>query len=227
MRETELYGPVKAFLEQQGYAVKAEINDCDVVAVRGGEAPVIVELKLSMSLALLLQGVDRLAISDAVYVAVPAGKGKRWRGQVRDVGKLCRRLGLGFMSVRLGDKPVVEVHLDPVPYQPRKLKRRRDALLREFQQRIGDPNTGGQVRQQMMTAYRQDALRIAIYLEAKGTGKPAELARALGLGNAGSILQKNHYGWFERVSRGVYGVSGQGRLALEGYGDALGPLREG
>ena len=59
MRETELYAPVKAFLEAQGYKVKSEVKGCDVVAVRDGAEPVIVELKLQLSLALLLQGVDR------------------------------------------------------------------------------------------------------------------------------------------------------------------------
>ena len=75
MRETELYAPVKAFLESQGYEVKAEVHDCDLVAIRGEEEPVIVELKTTLSLALLMQGVDRQAISDWVYLAVPVGKG--------------------------------------------------------------------------------------------------------------------------------------------------------
>jgi hypothetical protein len=58
--EADLYPAVKAFLEAQGYDVKGEIRGCDVVATRGEESPVIVELKLAFSLALLLQGVDRL-----------------------------------------------------------------------------------------------------------------------------------------------------------------------
>ena len=44
MREDALYPPVKAFLEAQGYAVKGEVNGCDVVAIRDREPPVIVEL---------------------------------------------------------------------------------------------------------------------------------------------------------------------------------------
>ena len=35
MREHDLYPPVKAFLEAPGYAVKGEIDSCDVVAIRG------------------------------------------------------------------------------------------------------------------------------------------------------------------------------------------------
>src|SRR3546814_747502 len=63
-REEDLYEPVKAFLDGQGYAVKAEIRGCDLVARRGEEPPVIVELKQAFQLALLLQGVDRLARSE-------------------------------------------------------------------------------------------------------------------------------------------------------------------
>ena len=44
MRERSLYPPVKSFLEAQGYEVKGEVNGCDLVAIRGEEAPVIVEL---------------------------------------------------------------------------------------------------------------------------------------------------------------------------------------
>jgi hypothetical protein len=75
MAETDLYRPVKQFLEAQGYAVKGEIGPCDVVAVRGGEAPVVVELKERLSLSLILQAVDRLTVSDTVYVAFRIGKG--------------------------------------------------------------------------------------------------------------------------------------------------------
>src|SRR5207247_10293779 len=96
-RESDLYPAVKAFLEGQGYDVKGEIRDCDIVAARGDEPPVIVELKLAFNLALVLQGVDRLALTDRVYLAVARPPSRRaasafvYRGGVR---KLCRRLGL-------------------------------------------------------------------------------------------------------------------------------------
>ncbi|GGA05225.1 DUF2161 domain-containing phosphodiesterase [Neptunicoccus cionae] len=222
MRETDLYEPVKAFLEGQGYEVKAEVRDCDVVAVRGGEDPVVVELKLQLSLALLMQGVDRQAITDAVYVAVPAGKTARWRGQVKDAVRLCRRLGLGLMSVRNG---AVLVHVDPGPYAPRKMKRRRELLLKEFQNRVGDPNTGGQTKRKIITAYRQDALRLALHLSVAGTVKPAVARKELGVVKAAAILQSDHYGWFERVERGVYTLRPIGAEALETYADVVALLK--
>ena len=44
MPEAELYGPIKLFLEAQGYVVKGEIGACDVMAVKGDEGPVVVEV---------------------------------------------------------------------------------------------------------------------------------------------------------------------------------------
>src|SRR5512137_2934537 len=69
--EDMLYRPVKRFLERQGYEVKGEVCGCDLVGRRGDEPAVIVELKLRFNLTLLLQGVDRLALSERVYLAVP------------------------------------------------------------------------------------------------------------------------------------------------------------
>src|SRR3546814_8044513 len=85
MRETDLAAPVVAFLAGQGYAVKSEVGACDLVAVRDGEPPVVVELKRRFSLDLLLQGVDRLAMTDAVYLAFPADSaGDAWKRRRSD-----------------------------------------------------------------------------------------------------------------------------------------------
>jgi hypothetical protein len=111
--ETDLYPPVKRFLEGQGYTVKAEIGACDVMAVRGADVPVIVELKTGFTLALLYQAIDRQKVTDLVYVCVPEPK----KGIGRDDVVLCRRLGLGLLVVKNG---WVEAHLDPAPYVPRK-----------------------------------------------------------------------------------------------------------
>ena len=110
MRETDLYPPVKAFLEAQGYAVKGEVDGCDLVAVRGDEPPVIVELKAGFSLPLVFQGIARQGLTDNVYLAVPPFSGRTTRR--RDALALCRRLGLGLLAVRLKPAPFVEALLD-------------------------------------------------------------------------------------------------------------------
>ena len=213
MRETDLYPPIKSLLEGQGYCVKAEIGAADVVAVRGDEPPVVVELKTGFSLALFHQCIARQAISDDVYLAVPRLAGKRFAKSLKGNVTLARRLGLGVITVRLSDG-LVEVHCDPAPYQPRKSKKRRNALLREFAKRKGDPNEGGQTRAGLITAYRQDATKIAVYLFEAGASKGAEVARETGVVNATRIMRDDHYNWFEKVATGVYGLTALGAEAV-------------
>lgn len=223
-REEDLYEPVKAFLEGQGYAVKAEVRGCDLVARRGTEPPVIVELKKSFNLALLLQGVDRLTISEQVYLAfaVPA-KAMTWRRDRKSVLKLCRRVGLGLLMVHPA-KNLVEPLLDPLPYQPRPNRKRQALLLKEFAQRVGDPNTGGQSRRPIVTAYRQNALRCAALLNTQGPTKAAAIAEGARVETAGTLLRRDVYGWFLRVERGVYDLSPKGREALTLYADVVDEL---
>jgi hypothetical protein len=217
--ETSLYAPVKAFLEGQGYTVKGEIGRCDVVARRGDEAPVIIELKTSLNLELLMQGVERLSLSDAVYLAVPS-RGGTSAVFDRRLHKLLRRLGLGLLLVHPPTKrgQIVEAILDPLPYAPRRNKRRTGRLLGEFARRVGDPNSGGSTgRVKLVTAYRQEALRVVSVLQARGPRKPAVLRIEAEAPNAGRILLDDVYGWFERVERGIYTIRPAGVQALSIY----------
>lgn len=221
LRETDLYPPIKAFLEDQGYVVKSEVGAADVVAVRGTEPPVVVELKLGFSLALFHQCVARLKLSDDVYLAVARQPGKRFHKALKDNVALARRLGLGLITVRLSDA-LVEVHCDPGPYAPRKSSKRTASLLREFARRQGDPNDGGQTRAGLVTAYRQDAVKLAVYLFEVGASKGADVAKETGVAVATRMMRDNHYGWFEKVEKGVYGLTPQGADAVAASGRVLG-----
>lgn len=216
IRESDLYEPVKRLLEAQGYEVKGEIGAADMVAVRGDEEPVVVELKCGFSLALFHQAIERQRITDAVYVAAPRGRGRAFAASLKKNMALCRRLGLGLITVRLKDA-FVEVHLDPGPYTPRKSPRRKRRLLMEFARLVGDPNTGGSTRRGLVTAYRQDALRCLALLERCGPTKAAVVAERTGVEKARRLMADNHYGWFERVDTGIYASSPNGRLALGEY----------
>ncbi len=216
MREADLYAPVKAHLEAQGYEVKAEIGDCDVLARRGEEPPVVIELKLTFSLALVMQGVARQAMFDHVYLAVPVSSERGWKLRYRDILRLCRRLGLGLLAVKPGQ---VETHLDPGPYTPRRNTAKAGRLLREFERRVGDPNTGGTTGMKRMTAYRQEALRCAAHLATSGPSKVAEVVAATGVIRAGRMLRDDHYGWFDRVDRGIYALTPKGHAETAGPGD--------
>ncbi|WP_246814276.1 DUF2161 domain-containing phosphodiesterase [Kiloniella majae] len=227
MRETELYPPVKAYLENQGYEVKSEIKGCDVIAVRGNETPIIVELKTGFNLTLLLQGIDRQTLSDDVYIAfaIPhrLKRTNPWFRQQKDIIKLCRRLGLGLITVRMSEnQPTdIQVHVDPGPYQPRKNKRRQGLLLQEFERRVGDPNEGGTNKRPIITAYRQDALRCISFLHQHQKAKVADIRKNTLVEKASAILQRDVYGWFIRVERGIYELSPKGQEAIKEYDDII------
>ncbi|WP_050527468.1 DUF2161 domain-containing phosphodiesterase [Pseudorhodobacter aquimaris] len=219
-READLYAPLKAYLVQQGYDVKAEIGDCDIMARRGDEPPVVVEMKLTFSLQLVMQGVARQGMFDHVYLAVPVSKG--WKLRYRDIITLCRRLSLGLLAV--GPKGI-EAHLDPAPYAPRIKTKAAARLLREFDRRVGDPNEGGITGVKKMTAYRQDAIRCARHLQA-GPCKAAVVAKVTGVTRAGDLMRRDHYGWFERVSLGIYSLTPKGHAALTEYAGLLAPAED-
>ena len=219
--EADLYPAVKAFLEAQGYDVKAEVRGCDVVATRGAEPPVIVELKLAFSLTLVLQGVDRLGLTDRVYLAVSRPRGRRGRrGSVlrRDVRDLCRRLGLGLITVAPGRSAgCVEVIVEPVPYRPRRRAAALTRLLGEHARRVGDPNRAGVTRTPIVTAYRQEALRCAIIIERGGQASLKALRETGLVPNASKILQRDVYGWFRRLQRATYALTDRARQDIERF----------
>lgn len=221
MRETDLYPPIKAYLEGQGYEVKAEVDGCDVVARRGEEPLVIVELKLALNLDLVLQAVDRQKVCDAVYMAVPDDRRTTSRTLLRrsygEVLRLTKLLGLGLIVVGFRARStVVDAVVDPAPYRPRKSPRKRQRLLREFEELRADFNVGGS-RGARVTAYRQDALACAAYLKDEGVRRPVEIRDATGVVRAARIVYDNHYGWFERLGAGKYRLSKPGVLALDEY----------
>lgn len=211
-RESELYAPVKALLERQGYEVKGEVGPADMVARRAGQEPVIVELKLKISLALYHQAIARQKITDHVYIAVPRPKGKSAKRALKDNLSLCRRLGVGFITVRADG--LAEVHADPGPYAPRKNTKAKTRLLREFDRLEGDPNEGGATRHGIVTGYRQDALRCAAHLAEHGACRGSQVAKATGVATATRLMRDNHYGWFAKVQTGVYSLSDSGREGL-------------
>jgi hypothetical protein len=215
--ETSLYPHVKRFLEELGFSAKGEICGCDVVAVRGEhpDSVVVVELKLSFNLDLVLQGVDRSAACDEVWLAVAASRTGKGRERDRRALKLCRYLGFGLLTVFSTGR--VEVLVEPEPWKPRRDAKKRSRLVAEHRRRRGDPATGGVNRRPIMTAYRQQALDCAQALSL-APARPRDLKAQAP--DAAKILLHNVYGWFVRIERGVYGLTDSGRAALETWGVA-------
>lgn len=166
--EAELYAPLKAFFEINGYEVKGEVRNCDLVGMKDGtDEPLIVELKKTFNLALLLQGIERLKLTPYVYLAVEKSRAKKGAVNQRwgELTALCGKLGLGLITVTFykTKAPFVEVLCEPeiAVQQGRTAIRRKERLLYEFRERSGDYNTGGITRAKLVTAYREKTLRVA------------------------------------------------------------------
>jgi hypothetical protein len=210
--ETSLYLPVKTFLESFGYEVKGEVGGCDLVGLSETDPPVVVicELKLTFNLELILQAVDRAGVSDEVWIAARVSAKGRGREADKRYRDLCRRLGIGMLGV--SDQGEISVLVSSVSPMPRTNPKRRTRLVKEHRKRRGDPAVGGSTKIPVMTAYRQQALACASALF-DGPLRPRDLKQAAP--TAGAILRANYYGWFERIDKGVYGLTDVGRQALK------------
>ncbi len=130
--------------------------------------------------------------------------------------KLCRFLGFGLLAVSAEGR--VDVVAEPAPWKPRRDAKRRSRIVEEHRRRKGDPVVGGSTRTPQMTAYRQQSLAVANAL-ASTPSRPRDL-RMLAP-DAAKILQGNVYGWFERIERGLYGLTSSGRVALVKWADPV------
>jgi len=222
-KEEELYAPVKEYFMRLGYEVKAEVKHCDLVAIHPDTGhTIIVEMKRTFNLALLLQGVERLRLGGQVILVAERNRKKSGAHNQRygDIAELCRRLGVGFMTVTFykTKAPLVEIWCEPGDTPMRQQQTRKSKrLLQEFHERSGDYNVGGSHARKLITAYREKALRIAFSLHMLELASPKDIITYTNIANSGSILRSNYYGWYERVERGKYKLHPAGQKALVEY----------
>ncbi|MBR5816137.1 MAG: hypothetical protein IKY38_01795, partial [Anaerotignum sp.] len=173
-KETDLYGPVRAFLEEEGYQVQAEVKGCDIAAVKDGQM-VIVELKKAFNLKLVYQGMERQCLTEHVFVAIPRPKKGQREKAWKDMLKLLKRLELGLLTVAL-DSPLqtVDVVLEPSDSLAWKNRKKREKVQAELENRQVDANVGGMTRRKIMTAFREKSIRVACLLEKEGQLSLAE-----------------------------------------------------
>lgn len=213
-KETDLYEPIRAFLEEEGYQVQAEVKDCDIAAVKDGQL-LIVELKKAFNLKLVYQGLERQSLTDQVFVAIPRPKKGAREKAWKDMLKLLKRLELGLLTVAL-DSPLktVDVVLEPSDSLAWKNRKKREKLQAELENRQVDGNVGGMTRRKIMTAFREKSIRLACLLEREGQVSTATL-RERGMEEYLPLLGRNYDKWFGRVEKGVYTLSEKGKEALE------------
>ncbi|MEX1376933.1 MAG: DUF2161 family putative PD-(D/E)XK-type phosphodiesterase [Eubacteriales bacterium] len=219
MKESDLYPHVKKFLEEKDFEVKAEIRDCDVMAKKGDEI-VIIEMKTSLNLALLGQAAERQLLFDIVYIAVPKPPyKKRYSSQYKRTIRLVKRLSLGLLYVDLKGEGLCTEEFPPKLFKLGINKTRKEKLtekaIKEFDGLSGDYNIGGITRTKKITAYKEQAISIAMYIDRFGAASAKDIKK-FGCGeNTWNVLYDNHYGWFEKVGKGTYGITPLGRNAIK------------
>jgi len=73
-----------------------------------------------------------------------------------------------------------------------------------------------------MTVYRQRALAVAWFLREHGPTKASDIARTVREPKARDIVYRNVYGWFDRISLGVYGLSPRGEREIPLWNETAG-----
>ncbi|OED59004.1 DUF2161 domain-containing phosphodiesterase [Acholeplasma laidlawii] len=215
MKETDLYEPCKALLESQGFEVKGEILKTDITAIKDNYI-VIVELKTSISLKLIYQAIDRQKIADKVYVALPKKVVSSNRGSQRDFINLLRRLEIGLIVVGTKAEVLIETFGFDLKRSIQSSKKQKEKLIKEFSLRKSNSNLGG-TSGKIMTHYKERVIEVAKYLYLSGEKSPKEIILQTGIKDTPSILNKNYYKWFLRVSRGIYTLTDLGRSEMEPY----------
>ncbi|MCK5757847.1 MAG: hypothetical protein KAH14_02050 [Clostridiales bacterium] len=222
MKEVELYNPVKTLLESEGYDIRAEVASVDISAIKDDEL-LIVEMKTAFNMKLLMQAVKRQRMSQNVYIAIPRPiYKKRFSKDNKDREYLLRRLSIGLIYIILDVEDPYAVFVFPpgdfnMNISRGKTAKRTQRLLKEHRGRSENYNTGGSVRTKLVTAYRENSLKIAYTLKDRESMKTKELREAGCSDKTTTILYDNHYGWFLKVSRAEYTLSEDGEKALKEY----------
>ncbi len=232
MLEKEMYPYVKEFFISRGFDVKAEVLSCDVVAIKDG-LMVAAEMKTAMGIKLLSQAAQRQKSFDLVYIAIPKPTFKRRVSKAyQELIHLVKRLELGLLYVDTNGEGICTEEFPPSPFAreksiaSRRARKTRTDAMEEFLSRSEDYNVGGSVREERVTAYRENALLIALYMLRDGA-MSAKSLKKLGCGEKSySIIHDNHYGWFQKVNRGMYDVTIKGEKATKKYKNVCDNLRK-
>lgn len=202
-KEEDLYEPIRKWLVNNGFEVQAEVVDCDIVGIKDEELHII-ELKKGFNLQLVYQCIERQKLSDKVYAAIPIPKkGKRGKS-LRNAKTLLSRLGIGLIIVHLYTRnSMVELISAPKKTTTRKNPKRQKRVQKEIDNRSGNYNKGGK-QGSIITAYREASIFIYLLLQFKVQASAADLRKMGAPPNTSSILRNNHYGWFHKISRGLF-----------------------
>lgn len=231
-KEVDLYEPCKQWLEKKGCEVRGEVRDIDILGIYPPECTIGIEMKVALNLEVINQAVQRQKLVDYVYVATIHNSKTVSNKRTKLTMDTLKRLNVGWLTVNFNAKPPrVQVLLDAQAFDFERSrnskKKEKERLIKEFHSRSLDLNRGGSTRKKLMTAYREEALKIAYLLSLE----EVSTVRALKLKGShatktSSILNSNFYHWFVKVEKGVYSLSEAGYKAIEEYCDMIEHIKQ-
>lgn len=217
--ESDMYPIINKHLKSEGYVVKAEVKDFDIVAIKD-DVIMIIEMKNQFNIKLIYQGLKAKKITDYVYLAIPKPTNKIIKSDLfKEKKEIVKHLELGLILIDKSSKELIVI-LDPTIIPHKNQQKKRSMLKKEFFLRKTSFNVGGVNKTKIITAYRELAL-LALYFLKDGPRTAKEIKLFIKEDKIMSILQKNYYNWFERVERGVYKITAIGEDALVIYKDVI------
>ena len=210
-KEADMYEPIRQLLNGLGFIVRGEVKNCDIAAIKGEELWVV-EMKLSANLTLLYQAMERKAITDYVFIAIPRPKNSRAKN-FSLLKKIISKLELGLILVSIDSPvPLAEIAIHPTTSKKTSPKKS-ESVRKEILGRSSD-TIGGAANTRVSTAYREKCIKIACMLEVQGELNSRELLRLGCEKDTATILRLNHYGWFTKTENGKYTLSAAGKEHL-------------
>ena len=221
-KESDLYEPLKQYFENMGFKVYAEIEDCDIAAVKD-DIITIVEMKKQFSLKLIYQAMERKFITENVYVAIPRPKNFKDK-ETKCMRRLLKELNLGLITVYdMGGECGVQIISVPEPLGRKNKSKKRNKLLSEIQGRQLNLNKGGVNKTKILTAYKERSIFLVCIAEKFGNITTDTLKNFPEYKKYYSVLSRNFFGWFERIERGTYKLTEKGTeiLKCEDFSEAI------
>lgn len=171
MKETELFEPVKKWLEDGGHEVYSEVRAnkyggrrADVVGVHGNIVTVV-EMKVTLSLDLIEQAVLWKNHAHYIYVAVPHPK----KGYLNDFAvRLLCQYGIGILTVNFDSRGLdgtPSVSLYPYRTMPKVHRNITSDLRDSLTEYHKDGPPGGHQGGGYITAYRITMIHVKEYLD--------------------------------------------------------------
>ncbi len=211
-KEEDMYKYIEQYFKKLEYAVDGEVEDCDVVCVKGDEL-VIIEMKKNFSTKLLFQALSRQKITSQVYIAIP--KPKKYTLKKRnEILSLCKRLGVGVILINMkNNEDRCKIILEPIEISIIN-KKKKEKVLKEFKGRNINMNKGG-TNKKINTAFREKSVKIACALELVGESGAKDLIKFYECDEGTyNILYRNVYKWFDKASHGKYKLNDYGLKEL-------------